>query len=53
MDLNKKYVSTVPGVQDFDDVFVDPNDEMYVVRGHAIYRIEPSPVKVLTSGEAR
>ncbi len=50
VNLKKKYVSTVPGIQDFDAVFIDPKDEMYIVRGPAVYRLEPSPVKVLTSG---
>ena len=53
VNLEKKYVSTVAGVEDFDKVFISPKDQMYTVRGRAIYRIEPSPVKVLTSGETR
>lgn len=51
VDLEKKQVSTVPGVTGFWEVFISPDDEMYIVRGRAIYRVEPSPVKVLTLGE--
>ena len=53
VDLEEKQVSTVPGVTGFWEIFISPDDEMYMVRGRAIYRIEPSPVKVLTSGETR
>ncbi len=51
VDLEEKQVSTVPGVEGFWQIFISPDDEMYMVRGRAIYRIEPSPVKVLTLGE--
>ncbi len=52
VNLNKRFVSTVPGIEDFERFFISPDDELYIVKKKGLYRIEPSPVKLLPSGES-
>ena len=51
VDLKKRFVSTIPRVEDFKTFFISPDDELYIVRGERLYRVQPSPVKSLISGE--